>query len=217
MTLTFNATINNTFFPGIITNIANVTGTEFDPNPLNNQDLVELFVQNPYVPAADLTISKTVDNPTPNYGDTIQFTVTVFNAGPDDAQNVLVTDVWPTGLIFVSSTPVPSSIIGNIFTWNLGTLGHQQSATINITAIVNATGLISNFVNVTSETFDPHPEDNNATANVTVNEAAHVVLNKIVDNPIPDYWSLVTFTITALNTGPNDAQGVQVTDILPPD
>lgn len=213
-TLTFNATINNTFI-GIITNIANVNGTEFDPNPLNNQDLVELFVQNPYIPSADLTISKAVDNPTPDYGDTIQFTVTVFNAGPDDAQNVLVTDVWPSGLIFVSSTPARTSIIGNIFTWNLGTLGHEQSTTINITAIVNATGLITNFVNVTSDTFDSHPEDNNATANVTVAEAAHIELNKTVNNPTPDYWSLVTFTINALNTGPNDAQGVQVTDILP--
>ncbi len=214
VTLTFNATVNNTFI-GTITNNANVTGTEFDPNPLNNQDLIQLFVQNPYEPAADLTISKTVDEPTPNYGNTIHFTVTVFNAGPDDAQDVLVTDVLPSGLIFVSSTPVPSSVIGNIYTWNLGTLGHEQSITINITAIVNATGLITNFVNVTSTTFDPHPEDNNATANVTVAEAAHVVLNKTVNNPTPDYWSLVTFTITALNTGPNDAQGVQVTDILP--
>lgn len=214
VTLTFNATISNPFL-GNITNIANVTGTEFDPNPLNNQDVIELFVNTPYVPTADLTISKTVDHPTPNFGDTIHFTVTVFNAGPDPAQNVVVTDVWPTGLIFVSSTPVPSSIIGNIYTWNLGTLGHQQNATINITAIVNATGLITNFVNVTTTTFDPHPTDNNATANVIVGEAAHVVLNKTVDNSTPDYWSLVTFTIAAFNTGPNDAQGVEVTDILP--
>ncbi|MDO8870809.1 MAG: VWA domain-containing protein [Methanobacteriaceae archaeon] len=214
VTLVFNVTINNTFI-GNITNIATVNGTEFDPNPQNNQDLEVLFVETPYVPTADLTISKTVDEPTPNYGDTIHFTVIVFNAGPDAAQDVLVTDVWPSGLIFVSSTPVPSLIVGNIYTWNLGTLGHEQSATINITAIVNATGLITNFVNVTSTTFDPHPEDNNATANVTVEPSAHVVLNKTVNNLIPDYWSLVTFTITALNTGPNDAQGVQVTDILP--
>ncbi len=213
VTLVFNATIINTF-TGNITNIAKVNGTEFDPNPLNNQDLIVLYNVT-YVPASDLTISKIVDEPTPNFGDTIHFTVTVFNAGPDPAENVVVTDVWPTGLIFISSTPAPTSVIGNIYTWNLGTLGHQLYATINITAIVNATGLITNFVNVTTTTFDPHPEDNNATANVTVGEAAHVVLDKTVDNPTPDYWSLVTFTITAFNTGPNHAQGVEVTDILP--
>ncbi|MCC7550573.1 MAG: DUF11 domain-containing protein [Methanobacterium sp.] len=213
VTLIFNATISNMFI-GNITNIATVNGTEFDPNPLNNHDLIELFVQNPYVPTADLSICKKVDSATPDFGDTIHFTIGVCNAGPDPAQNVVVQDVWPTGLIFVSSTPVPFSIVGNIYTWHLGTINHNQNATINITTIVNATGLITNFVNVTTTTFDPHP-DNNATVNITVSEAAHVVLDKIVSNSTPNYWSLVTFTITALNTGPNDAQGVEVTDFLP--
>ncbi len=105
----------------------------------------------------------------------------------------MVQDLWPAGLIFVSST-VPFSVVGNVYTWNLGTIGHNQNATINIIAIVNATGLITNFANVTTTTFDPHP-DNNSTVNVTVDPSAHVVLNKTVDNPTPDYWSLVTFTI----------------------
>ncbi|NYB52293.1 MAG: DUF11 domain-containing protein [Methanobacteriaceae archaeon] len=213
VTLEFNATISNTFI-GNTTNIVRVNGTEFDPNPLNNHDSITIFVENPYVPTADLSICKKVDSSTPDFGDTIHFTIGVCNAGPDDAENVVVTDVWPTGLIFVSSTPVPSSVVGNIYTWNLGTIGNNQNATINITAIVNATGLITNFVNVTTTTFDPHP-DNNATVTITVSEAAHVVLDKTVDNPTPNYWSLVTFTITAFNTGPNDAQGVEVTDILP--
>nr|WP_319372420.1 VWA domain-containing protein [uncultured Methanobacterium sp.] len=213
VTITFNATINNKF-TGNITNIATVNGTEFDPNLLNNHDLIQLFVENPYVPTADLSICKKVDSTTPDFGDIIHFTIGVCNTGPDPAENVVVTDVWPTGLIFVSSTPVPFSVVGNIYTWNLGIIGHNQNATINITAIVNATGLITNFVNVTTTTFDPHP-DNNATVNITVSEAAHVVLDKIVSNSTPNYWSLVTFTITAFNTGPNDAQGVEVTDILP--
>lgn len=210
VSLIFNATLGNSF-SGTITNIVDVNGTEFDPNPLNNHDLVRINVT---LPEADLTIIKMVDHPTPNFGDNIHFCICVYNTGPDSAENVVVQDLWPAGLIFVSSTPAPFSVVGNVYTWNLGTIGHNQNATINITAIVNATGLISNFANVTSTTQDPHP-DNNATANVTVDPAAHVVINKIVTNSTPNYWSLVTFIITANNTGPNDAQGVQVTDILP--
>ena len=138
----------------------------------------------------------------------------MYNTGPDAAEMVLVQDLWPSGLIFVESTPNYVSFIPPVYMWSLGTIGHNENKTINITAIVNATGLITNFVNVTTTTFDPHP-DNNATANVTVQPAAHVVLNKTVSNSTPNYWSTVTWFIEAYNTGPNIAEGVQVTDILP--
>ena len=44
---------------------------------------------------ADLALTKTVSNPTPNVGDTITFTVTLTNNGPDTATNVQVTDLCP--------------------------------------------------------------------------------------------------------------------------
>ena len=37
---------------------------------------------------ADLAVTKTVSNPTPNVGDTITFTVTLTNTGPDAATGV---------------------------------------------------------------------------------------------------------------------------------
>jgi uncharacterized repeat protein (TIGR01451 family) len=78
VTLTFNATIDNPFI-GNITNNVNVNGTEFDPNPLNNHDSVQLSVNQPYVPVADMTIIKTVDHSTPDFDDTIHFTIGVCN------------------------------------------------------------------------------------------------------------------------------------------
>ena len=52
---------------------------------------------------ADLALGKTVSNPTPNVGDTIAFTVTLSNSGPNTATNVQVTDLLPAGLQFVSA------------------------------------------------------------------------------------------------------------------
>ena len=54
---------------------------------------------------ADLELKKTVSNRAPNVGDTITFTVTLTNKGPDSATNVGVFDQLPAGLSFVSAIP----------------------------------------------------------------------------------------------------------------
>ena len=52
----------------------------------------------------NLALTKTVSNPTPNVGDTISFTVSFRDTGPNTATNVQVTDMLPAGLTFVSAT-----------------------------------------------------------------------------------------------------------------
>lgn len=68
-----------------------------------------------------LTIVKTVDDPSPNIGSTIVFTLQVNNAGPDAAVAAFVEDIVPAG--FTSVTPVsfpPTSsftVSGNTINW----------------------------------------------------------------------------------------------------
>src|SRR5262249_16622928 len=82
-------------------NVAAITSAQtFDPNPSNTSAEVGTTAQQ-----ADLALTKVVDNPNPNVGDTVTFTVTVSNAGPDTATNVRVTDLLPAGLTFVGATP----------------------------------------------------------------------------------------------------------------
>jgi len=53
--------------------------------------------------AADLTLTKTVDNNAPVTGTDVTYTVTVNNEGTLDASAIEVTDLLPAGLSFVSA------------------------------------------------------------------------------------------------------------------
>ena len=56
---------------------------------------------------ADLITTKvlTSSDATPDVGDTVSYLITVTNGGGSDATGVALTESWPSGLTFVSSTP----------------------------------------------------------------------------------------------------------------
>src|SRR5262249_10509523 len=87
--------------PNARTNTATVTGADqFDPNTGNNTASATETPQQ-----ADLALTKAVSDPTPNVGDTITYTVTLTNNGPDTATNVTVQDTLPAGVPCVTAVP----------------------------------------------------------------------------------------------------------------
>jgi uncharacterized repeat protein (TIGR01451 family)/CSLREA domain-containing protein len=89
---------------GTITNTVTVAATEFDPQPANNT----ATVTTPVIPVANLSISKAPSFPTAIAGTItpsaqLTYTILVTNNGPSPAANVVVTDVLPAGLTFVSA------------------------------------------------------------------------------------------------------------------
>ena len=84
---------------------------------------------------ADLELTKTVDNNSPNIGDPVTFTLTVDNTGSDEATSVSVIDSLPEGFNYVSDTGNgtydPSGGI-----WDIGSMPNSSSATLDITAQV---------------------------------------------------------------------------------
>ncbi len=89
--------------PSTVTNTAAVTSPVDDPDPTDNDDDASVSVQE----SADLSVEKVADLASAEPGDTITYTLTVHNDGPDTAQNVTLSDTIPSGLAFVSSTPGP--------------------------------------------------------------------------------------------------------------
>src|SRR5262249_50278590 len=71
---------------------------QFDPNAGNNTASAPETPQQ-----ADLQVTKVVSDPSPNVGDTITYTITLTNNGPDTATRVTVRDVLPPQVAFLSS------------------------------------------------------------------------------------------------------------------
>ena len=103
-------------------------------------------------PVADLAVAKTVSDDAPFTGDSIKYTISLTNNGPDLVTEVVVNDQLPDGVTFDSYV----STRGNYYTsgpWILGTMASDASATLTITARVNdgqAGHTIVNTASITS-------------------------------------------------------------------
>ncbi|MGI9161220.1 MAG: hypothetical protein ACR2K1_15860, partial [Saprospiraceae bacterium] len=116
--------------------------------------------------AADLSITKTVNNATQTIGSNVIFTLTASNAGPASATNVVVNDVLPDGFSLVSATPSAGTSWASP-NWNIPTLNNGASATLTITAKVLCGNNYTNVATITSGQPDPDLTDNTARVSVT--------------------------------------------------
>jgi uncharacterized repeat protein (TIGR01451 family) len=183
---------------------------QFDPSTVNDTANVSETPQR-----ADLALTKTTSNPIPNVGDTVTYTVTLTDTGPDAATNAQVTDLLPAGLTFVSATPSQGTYDSKTGLWTVGTVAVGSPQTLVLQATVTSANSNTNTATIThSDQFDPAPGNNTATA-PTSPQQADLVLTKTVDNPAPNFGGTVTFTISLSDVGPNSATNVQVTDLLP--
>ncbi|MBL0737573.1 DUF11 domain-containing protein [Flavobacterium sp. GN10] len=218
---------------GDYTNITQVTASNLpdpDSTPNNDdgdqsEDDEDNVVLTPIPPSADLSLTKTVSNATPLVGSVVTFTIITTNSGPQDAAQVQVTDLLPSGYTFTTFNATSGTYDSATGLWTLDILESSESETLQINAIVNPTGDYTNIAQVTnSDTPDPDSTPNNGvpteddygTATTTpISQSSDLSLTKIVNNATPLVGSLVTFEIVVTNNGPQDNFGVQVTDILP--
>jgi uncharacterized repeat protein (TIGR01451 family) len=166
---------------------------------------------------SDLAVSTTVSNATPLVGDRVTFTVTARNNGPAAATNVVVTDQLPSGLTFVAAAvPLSTVYVPATGVWTVGTLAANATATLLITATVQASSPATNTASISAVgVSDPTPANNTASVTVTPTQQADIAVEKTASTPTPVIGSNVIFTLKATNNGPAAATNVQVTDLLP--
>ncbi|MDB4770824.1 hypothetical protein OAG60_01985 [bacterium] len=172
---------------------------------------------------ADLSVTKSVDNPKPNVGDPVHFTITVTNGGEDSATGVTLLDVLPEGLAYERSVAGVGAYDAVSGIWDVGGLAVQQTATLTITANSTNDTPLTNIVQVqTLDQLDPDAtpgngvpsEDDQASVDV-VGQQIDLSLTKTVDNDRPNVGDLVHFTVSLTNSRATEATGVTVKDPLP--
>jgi len=195
-----NNTANITFSNGTQTFTAQVTEntTVFEP-PIPSLLAVKIDSVDPVARGAQLN-----------------YTITINNTGTGTAFNTTMVELYPAGVIFDSSSPVPSS---SNDTFSLGNISPGASTTVNITVNVSsvlANGtLLNNIVNVTFENSSGQPESVFANEQTNVLGAPNLTMSK-VDNVDPVVaGDQVVYTLTITNSGDDQAFSVTVTDNYP--
>ncbi|MCV9930207.1 gliding motility-associated C-terminal domain-containing protein [Flavobacterium sp. LS1R49] len=212
ITINVTGTVNPSPSATTMSNNATVTSSAAidDYNLSNNSSSVTTTITT----ESDLAIVKTVDNLAPAVGNTVVFTLSASNNGPSNGTGITVTDLLPAGYTFQSSSAgtdyVPATGI-----WTIGSILANGTASMTITAVVNAAGPYANTATINGTQNDPSPNNDSSTVTPVPTPVTDLAVNKTVDNATPAVGTNVVFTLTINNNGPSNATGVMINDLLP--
>ena len=123
--------------------------------------------------SGDVGVSMSVDNATPAPGDTIHYTLTVAANGPDTSSAVVVNDLLPTALTFVSAKASTGSYDATSGVWTVGDMKANTTQNLVLTATVNSNAGSATIPNSAtageaSTVVDPDQTNNIAQVNIVV-------------------------------------------------
>ena len=141
-------------------------------------------------------------------GQTFPYAIKVTNPAKVAANNVVLTDVLPDGIAYVSSSP-KATVAGQKLTWSLGTLGAGAGASVGVTVKGTRTGTFENCADVAAD--DGLKGRSCATTRIT---KPALVLDKTgpAETLLCD---TIPYSITVKNTGDAPATNVRIVDKFP--
>ena len=138
---------------GSFANPGNVSGNQYDPVASNNSTTLTATVQASATSRIALGLGQSSTLVPVAGGQSVVYTVTATNAGPDAATNVTLIDTLPANVTYHASSTTkgtaPSPANGAI-TVNFGTISPGATATFNLQVIPKVPGLYTNFAGITS-------------------------------------------------------------------
>jgi len=201
-----------------------VSGTTFNDASVTADEPESLLANNATTHAttsrrsADLAVTKAGPaNVTP--GNTITWTITVLNNGPNPSVGATLSDTLPAGVAFQSASAGCAHAAG-VVSCTLGTIASGTSTQVQIVALVStpytgAAPLVNAATVTTVNEVDPVPGNNTGTSSTPINTpSANLSLAKT--GPATGLagarfqWKLVI-----ANAGPSAADGATFLDTLP--
>lgn len=197
---------------GKILNFVSVNSTQYDWNESNNYDNKSVDA----VKIADLSVIKLINNSNPNYNDLIKWTIIVSNNGPNMATGVIVNDLLPKSVEYISSYLSKGFYNPVNGIWDVGNLNAGEKLQLNIVSKIVKTGDITNVVNVKGNEKDSNLTNNHFEKSVHVKAAADLSIEKSVSKQEVNINDLIEYVIEITNNGPDSAENIKVSELLNP-
>lgn len=200
-TLIINVQTNK---PGLIDFPVNVSSIEDDSNLKNNQDNKTIKVL-----MADLAIDVDASDDALNYGEIVNWTVTLVNNGPNNASKLIVSLDLDDGLIYLDSSNATFNQTNN--QWEIPNLLVDDEISIVISTKVNASNKTLNLkANVSSDTYDPIESNNLDFDSVKALPLCDLITKvSVSDNPA-NKDDIVDWIVVVSNLGPDSASDVSL-------
>ncbi|MGW5980397.1 DUF7507 domain-containing protein [Bacillus mycoides] len=211
--------------------ILNSGTTTYQYIPVPNQPAVSgtdtTNIVSTQVNNATVTMTKAVDKNYADIGDTLTYTVAFTGTGNTNANNVIFTDVIPTGTTFVlnsltidGSTQVGANPANGV---NIGSIPTGTTKSVSFQVVVNtipASNAVSNGSSASYQ-YTVNPSQSPVTKNISSNLAstqinnANLTLTKSTNKQFATIGETISYTILITNSGNTAANNVQLTDPLP--
>ncbi|MCK5310049.1 MAG: DUF11 domain-containing protein, partial [Thermoplasmata archaeon] len=204
--ITITVTVNNTA-PDIITNqvmLSYITGTT---------DVFLNATATTVISGPLMEITKTgPDDAVP--GNTIMYTITYTNVGAGFANNVTITEIYPSMTSFNFALPAPNPGTDNV--WTLGAIAPGDSFTIRIWVDISASafGTLTNWAELTYQNMSGGSLPSEWASAATVLTGPTLTLVKSGPDTI-NSGQQITYTLTYNNIGRADASDVILEDAYP--
>ncbi|MDR1700772.1 MAG: DUF11 domain-containing protein, partial [Lachnoclostridium sp.] len=225
---------------GVITNTVTASSQTPDPNTANNSHTVITPINTaedstppdpddnngtdgppndiPTPKSADLFITKQSSQNPVQVGNILTYTIAVTNNGPDEAEDVTVTDLIPnelTGAEYSLKDDSDWKPWEGSYRW--GNLESKMLAVIRIRGTVNQseTGVLTNTAIVSSTTPDPNINNNNVVDITSIRTTADLEVKKSTDSGTVSPGNELVYTLEIKNNGPHDARKVRIIDMIP--
>jgi len=209
--------VTATVAPGTGGDSLSVTGTitaadQGDPNPGNDTDDVAVIPT-----AVDLGVTIGVADARPEEGDTVEYSLSVINAGPDDATGVSLSAPLPAGLTFAGAVGTGSYDLDTGL-WTIASLPASIGTFLTLRATVDpgtaGTTLVQPISVIGATEEDVNGANDADSVSITIADV-DLQLTSSVTDATPDEGQPETVTYRVRNLGPDDATGVAVSAILP--
>lgn len=197
---------------GKILNFGSVNSTQYDWNESNNHDNESVNA----VKIDDLSVIKLINNSNPNYNDLIKWTIIVSNNGPNMATGVIVNDLLPKSVEYISSYLSKGFYNPVNGIWDVGNLNAGEKLQLNIVSKIVKTGDITNVVNVKGNEKDSNLTNNHFEKSVHVKPAVDLSIEKSVSKQEVNINDLIEYVIEITNNGPDSAENIKVSELLNP-